>query len=394
MRADVNNYVKTCDPCQKTKHSRVKTPGFLQPLAIPTAPFDTISLDFITGLPVASGKDAILVVVDKLTKFATFIATRTDISASETAALLFQRLVKLFGLPRVIIGDRDPRWTSSVWSELAQLFKTRLALSTSRHPQTDGQTEVMNQHLEAMLRAYVQTDFKSWAGWLDVLQFAYNNAPHSSHGSSPAQLLFGFKPRTPLDFLADKGLDALAEYPDARARLKDLHAHRLAARDAIQRNLDKQAYFHDRGRQPARLQVGDEVLLNPHTLELVDAKGPSRKLIQRKVGPFEITEVISPTAFRLRLPDSYPMHNVVNIQHLTKYHPSLDATRPRLANPRDHLLSSKEYEVDQIVGERKYKGKPQYRVRWKDYDAEHDTWQSARDLRNAPDLLRNWKLRL
>ena len=134
MRADVNNYVKTCDPCQKTKHSRAKTPGFLQPLAIPAEPFDTISLDFITGLPDASGKDAILVVVDKFTKFATFIATRTDISASETAALLFQRLVKLFGLPRVIIGDRDPRWTSSVWKELAQLFKTRLALSTSRAP--------------------------------------------------------------------------------------------------------------------------------------------------------------------------------------------------------------------------------------------------------------------
>jgi hypothetical protein len=394
MRADVNNYVRTCDPCQKTKHSRAKTPGFLQPLAIPAVPFDTISLDFITGLPDASGKDAILVVVDKFTKFATFIATRTDISASETAALLFQKLVKLFGLPRVIIGDRDPRWTSSVWSELARLFKTRLALSTSRHPQTDGQTEVMNQHLEVMLRAYIQADLKSWASWLDVLQFAYNNAPHSSHGSSPAQLLFGFKPRTPLDFLADKGLDALAEYPDARARLKDLHAHRQAARDAIQKSLDKQAYFHDQGRQPARLQVGDEVLLNPHTLELVDVKGPSRKLIQRRIGPFEITEVVSPTAFRLRLPDSYPMHNVVNIQHLTKYHSNQDVTRPRLANPRDHLLSTKEYEVEKIVGERKRKGKSQYRVKWKGYDAEHDTWQLARDLRNAPDLLRDWKLRL
>jgi hypothetical protein len=75
MRVDINNYVKTCDPCQKTKHSRTKTPGFLQPLAIPAEPFDTISLDFITGLPDASGKDTILVVMDKLTKFATFIAT-------------------------------------------------------------------------------------------------------------------------------------------------------------------------------------------------------------------------------------------------------------------------------------------------------------------------------
>ena len=94
-------------------------------------------------------------------------------------------------------------------------------------------------------------------------------------------------------------------------------AHREAARDAIQRSADKQAYQYDKGRQPPKLNVGDEVLINPHSLELVDVKGKSRKLVQRKIGPFEITETISPTAYRLRLPDTYPMHNVVNIQHLT-----------------------------------------------------------------------------
>lgn len=117
---------------------------------------------------------------------------------------------------------------------------------------------------------------------------------------------------------------------------------------------------------------------------LVDVKGKGRKLVQRKVGPFEITEVVGPT-------DSYPMHNVVNIQHLTRYYDSEDFSRPRLANPRDHIKVSEEYEVDKIVGERKDKGVMLYRVRWKGYDAEDDTWQTARDLRNAPELLKDWR---
>ena len=199
MRADTIEYVRTCDPCQKIKHDRGA--GFLQPLEIPATPFDDISLDLITGLPNSRSKNAILVVVDKLTKYAHFITTKVEATALEVAELLFTRIVKHFSLPIRIIGDRDPRWTSSVWKALAEMFGTRLALSTSKHPQTDGQTEVMNQHLETMLRAYISKDQKDWAQWLDVLQFAYNNTTHSSHKSTPTQLLMGYKPRSPLDYL-------------------------------------------------------------------------------------------------------------------------------------------------------------------------------------------------
>ena len=394
MRSDVIGYVRTCDPCQKIKHDRGARMGFLKPLEIPATPFDDISLDLITGLPLSRKRNAILVVVDKLTKYAHFISTMVEVTALEVAELLFRRIVKHFGLPLRIIGDRDPRWTSAVWKALAEMFGTRLALSTSKHPQTDGQTEVMNQHLETMLRAYVNKDQKDWANWLDVLQFAYNNATHSSHKSTPAQLLMGYKPRSPLDYLAEKGLETSEGLPDLRRRIRELESHREAAQDAIKRSADKQAYQFDKGRRAPKLAIGDEVLINPHSLELIHDKGASRKLMQRRAGPFEVIDIISPTAYKLRLPDAYKGHNVFNLQHLSKYHRSPDKSRPYLTNPRDVMPSSEEYEVDKIVGERKRNGKIFYRIRWKGYDAEDDTWQTARDIRNAPELLKSWRQRL
>jgi len=394
MRSDVVDYVKTCDPCQKIKHDRGARAGFLHPLEIPVNPFDDISLDLITSLPSSHGRNAILVVVDKLTKYAHFMATRVEATALEVASLLFKRIVKHFGLPTRIIGDRDPRWTSTIWKALAELFGTRLALSTSKHPQTDGQTEVMNQHLETMLRAYICKDQKDWANWLDVLQFAYNNAMHSSHQSTPAQLLMGYKPRSPLDYLVENGLEASQSQPDVKKRIQELDAHRISTRDALRHSADKQAFQFDKGRRAIRIEIGDEVLINPHSLELINEKGSSRKLMQRKAGPFEVIKVISPTAFRLRLPDSYRGHNVFNLQHLSKYHRGTDKERPILANLRDVLPSSEEYEVDKIVGERQRNGKLLYRVRWKGYDAESDTWQMARDIQNAPEILKAWRQRL
>ena len=235
--------------------------------------------------------------VNKLTKFALFIPTTTSISASDTAALLFKHRVKVFGLPSIIIGDRDPHWTSTMWKCLASLFNSHLALSTSKHSQTDGQTEVFNQHLETMLRVYIQADQKDWAEWLDVLQLAYNNSTHSSHKSAPAELLLGYRPHTPLDFSSESGLNTVDGHPDLQSCLKELQAHRNAARDAIQRSLDKQAYQYDKGHCLPCLEVSNEVLINPHALELVDVKGESQKLVQRKISPFETTEVLSPTTY-------------------------------------------------------------------------------------------------
>jgi transposase InsO family protein len=394
MRKDVLAYCETCDVCQKTKHNRTKPQGFLTPLRIPQQPYETITMDFITGLPESHGKTAILVVVDKLTKFATFIPTTSDVTAETTARLLFQRVFKSFGLPLEIVSDRDPRFTSNFWKALAKYYKTRLAMSTARHPQTDGQTEILNQTLETMLRAYVANDRESWVLWLDVLELSYNSAKHKSTGTSPARALMGFTPKTPLGVYARSGIP-LPQTVSQRAdeRITELESHRLAARDAITRASDRQAFYYDKNRKAVLFKEGDEVLINPHALELVDVAGAGRKLMHRRIGPFTISQVISPTAYRLNLPDTLPMHNVVNIQHLTKYRRALEEDRPKLANPRDALIASEEYEVKDILDSRfnKRKHRKEYLVRWVGYGPEHDSWQTATDLRNAPEIMERYK---
>lgn len=108
MCSGVTDYVRSCDPCQKIKHDRGSGVGYLQPLEIPTNPYDHLTLDFITGLPLSHDKDAILVVVDKLTKYAHLIATTAEVTAEESAILLFKCIIKFFGMPSRIIGDCDP----------------------------------------------------------------------------------------------------------------------------------------------------------------------------------------------------------------------------------------------------------------------------------------------
>ena len=147
-------------------------------------------------------------------------------------------------------------------------------------------------------------------------------------------------PRSPLNFIIEK----------------DLNTHWSVVQDAIKHSTNQQAYQFDKGCQVPNLKVGDEVLINLHSLKLINKKGLSRKLKQRKTGPFEVIKFIGPTAYKLRLPDAYKGHNMFNLQHLSKYYQSNDTEHPKIADLQDALASSKEYEVKKIVGEQKQKG--------------------------------------
>ena len=177
MKADISEFVSRCLTCQRVKVEHQRPVGLLQPLDIPVWKWDSISMDFITSLSKTfSGNDAIWVILDRLTKSAHFLAIKSTYTLDRLAQLYIQEIVRLHGIPKSIISDRDPRFTSNFWRSLQEALGTRLSFSTAYHPQTDGQTERVNQILEDMLRACILELKGNWDQYLPLAEFAYNNS--------------------------------------------------------------------------------------------------------------------------------------------------------------------------------------------------------------------------
>lgn len=148
MKKDVENYIQQCFVCQQAKHTHIHLAGLLQPLLIPEEVWQDLSMDFIEGLPKSEGYFVILVVVDRLSKFTHFLLVKHPYTAASIAKLFLDTIVKLHGLPKSIVSDRDPIFVSHFWKELFKLYRVDLNLTTAYHPQSDGQTERVNQCLE------------------------------------------------------------------------------------------------------------------------------------------------------------------------------------------------------------------------------------------------------
>ncbi|KAL0319602.1 UNVERIFIED_CONTAM: Transposon Ty3-G Gag-Pol polyprotein [Sesamum radiatum] len=166
----------------------------VQPLAIPTQAWASISMDFIEGLPKSEGKDCILVVVDRLTKYAHFLALTHPFSAETVARIFMDHIYKLHGLPINIVSDRDKVFTGTFWKELFKLLGTTLSLSTAYHPQTDGQTERVNQCIENYLRCMCHMRPKQWNRWLSLAEYWYNTNFHTGLKLTPFHALYGYLP--------------------------------------------------------------------------------------------------------------------------------------------------------------------------------------------------------
>ena len=395
MKADLTRFVQTCDVCQKIKPSNFNRYGYLIPNPIPSRPYQSISMDFIVNLPWSEGFNAIHVTVDRLTKHGIFSPTTTGLNAEDFGALFVKKVVCRFGLPESIICDRDPRWTSDFWKGVAKFLRTKMSLSSSHHPQHDGQTEIVNRFLEIMVRAFVAENKETWALWLPLLEWAYNASIHSSTGTSPNFLMLGFEPRSPIDFLLPEGTNAKdVRRTNSEEWLARLQMHRESARRAIAHAQHHQAREHNKGRRPLQLEEGDKVLVNPHSLEWTESKGEGAKLTPRWIGPFEIMQKINPNVYRLRMGDNYPGSPVINIQHLKKY--ETDTTYQDRTSLPDSFVrkpESEEFEVEKIVGHRKVgkRATLQYLIRWANYGPQFDTWGTATDLKNSPILLNNYR---
>ncbi|WVZ83942.1 hypothetical protein U9M48_031036, partial [Paspalum notatum var. saurae] len=281
MKSMVKRFVASCSVCIQAKAERVAYPGLLQPLPVPDHAWQVISMDFIEGLPRSHQYDCILVVVDTFSKYAHFIPLSHPFTAANVAKLFMENVFKLHGFPHSIISDRDRVFTSQFWQELFKLVGTTLRLSSAYHPQSDGQTERVNQCLETYLRCFVHACPAQWKEWLHLAEFWYNTSFHSSLSKTPFEVL--------------KVMVQLLQQHLARVQLK----------------YKKQA---DKKRTDRQFEVGDSVFLKiqPYVQSSL-IKIANHKLSFRYFGPFKILERIGVVAYRLDLPPTSNIHPVFHV---------------------------------------------------------------------------------
>ncbi|WVZ95539.1 LOW QUALITY PROTEIN: hypothetical protein U9M48_041292 [Paspalum notatum var. saurae] len=195
MKTMARRFVHECTICQQAKLDRARYPGLLQPLPVPIAAWHVITMDFIEGLPRSNSFNCILVVVDKFSRFGHFIPLRHPFTALSVARVFMTSVYKLHGLPEQIVSDRDRIFTSALWKELFRLAGVQLNMSSAYHPQSDGQTERVNQCMETFLRCFVHACPSRWSDWIHLVEFWYNASHHSALGRSPFEVLYGRAPR-------------------------------------------------------------------------------------------------------------------------------------------------------------------------------------------------------
>ena len=201
LKRGVAKIVGQCRTCQLAKHCKQNT-SLYTPLPMPNCSWQDVSMDFVLGLPHTFRKhNTILVVVDCFSKMAHFLPCSKTFDASKITKLCFDEIIKLYGLPKTIVSDRDVRFMSYFWMTLWHLVGTRLKFSTAFHPQIDAQTEVVNRSLGNLLRCLMGEANRNWDSILPTAQLAYNSFVNRSIDASPFEVVHGYTPRKPLDLL-------------------------------------------------------------------------------------------------------------------------------------------------------------------------------------------------
>jgi len=193
-RAAILDYVKACVVCQRNKTEHMHPAGLLQPLPIPTAVWSDISMDFVEGLPKVGGKSMILTVVDRFSKYAHFVALSHPYTAVSVARIIFDEIVRLHGIPTSIVSDRDPVFTSAFWQELFRASGSKLHMNSAFHPQSDGQTEVVNKIIAMYLRCLTRDRPRQWVKWLPWAEYVYNTSFQSAVRETPFKIVYGRDP--------------------------------------------------------------------------------------------------------------------------------------------------------------------------------------------------------
>ncbi|KAJ0890196.1 putative nucleotidyltransferase, Ribonuclease H [Helianthus annuus] len=271
-------------------------------------------MDFITGLPKSKGKDVILVVVDRLTKYGHFISLHHPFSAVQVAQVMLDNIFKLHGCPMTIVSDRDPIFMSLFWKEFLKLQGIDQALSTAYHPQSDGQTEVLNRCLETYLRCMAMVKPHTWSQWLSLAEWWYNTTWHSAIRMSPFKALYGMDPPIHLPYIPNSTtIDTLDTWLNTRDSMI------ATLKQSLERARNRMKQFADLKRSERSFEVGDWVFLKlqPYVQTSLRLHKYS-KISQKYFGPFKVVKKIGEAAYTLDLPSSSQLHPTFHVSLLKK----------------------------------------------------------------------------
>lgn len=412
VTGDVTQYVKSCDSCQRNK-SRNKLPaGLLQPLPVPGLPWESFSMDMVVDLPqTEAGHDSITVFVDRLTKMVHLAPSNKTDTAKDVAQLFIKEVFRLHGMPKHMVTDRDPKFTSIFWKEFFAQVGTKHSLSSAYHPQTDGNTERVNRVMEDMLRHFVSMDQTNWDTLLPLVEFAINSSHHDSlafvnekgqlQKFTPFQLNYGRDPNSPLKALVSGIRKDRSRASRVQQFMQELQEAHVQAKKCLQSAQARQKMYADNSRRPVQYQLGQHVLLNTKNISLKMIGSP--KFLPKYIGPFKVTEKINEVAYRLDLPPTLRIHNVFHVSLLEEYRTREQGGRVHPPPLPELIDGALEYEVEQIllheyhtIATKKSKSQKKkitelrYLVKWTGYDVEHITWEPAENCQNCPEMVQQY----
>jgi len=283
------------------------------------------------------------------------------------------------------VSDRGVQFAARMMKELNNLLGIQTKLSTAYHPQTDGQTESVNQELEQYLRVFIDHRQEQWPDWLGTAEFAYNNKIHTATKTSPFKANYGQDLRMGFEGRRKGKYEAAGKFVE---KIRKIQEEAKAALGKAQEEMKK---FADKKRgKGEEYRVGDLVLLSTKDLKWQMKGKRSEKLTECFVGPYKIKGIISSNAIELDLPKSIKIHPVVNVSRVRLYTSQVKGQKkvpPKLVI----IEGEEEFEVEKIINKRIVRGKEKFLVQWKGYTAEADTWKSRENLENARELIEEFE---
>jgi len=377
MNTWIADYIKGCATCQQNKNTthRKKTPLYRITMPENALPFQQIAMDLITGLPLRNSKDVILIIVDHGCSWATiFLPCSTNITGPGIAQLYLENIYRWFGLPKKMISDHDPRFTSHFSKALLSKLGITQNLSTAFHPQTDSLSEQKNQWIEQYLCLVTPSSPEHWTQWLNITSAIHNNWRNATTSLSPNQILIKYETTlTPSDTPPSNN-------QTVKDQIRNMMEHWAQAIDAINK-----AAKGD-GSIPEQYTIGDQVWLKGKHLRFPHQK---TKLNPKRYGPFKIIKAISSVVYQLQLPPSWKIHPVFHASLLLPYSKT-PLHGPNFSQPPPDLIDGEaEYKVKLIKSHRRHGQSRtlQYLIKWKGYPESDNTWENT-DQIYAPDLIK------